>query len=136
MVSNIKKNCIQCVKIFFLIIKKKCSKNEVVKLASWQHFLISGKHRAYPFSIFVLCSSQIKNYIITGLVSNFLIHLVRGWHFLCRKENTNSLTAATLNNKFLRNFFMAILFILRVYVRNMLREIEEIFSYFHFSCLT
>ena len=65
--------------------KTKYSKNEVEKFAIWQHFLISGKHGAYPFLIFVLCSSQIKNYIIIGWVSNFF--LVGRWHFLCRKEN-------------------------------------------------
>ena len=39
----------------------------------------------------ILCSSQIKNYIRTGLDSNFLMQHVRGWHFLCRKEHTISL---------------------------------------------
>ena len=36
----------------------------------------------------MFCPSQIKNYIIVGLVSNFFIHLVTGWHILCRKEIT------------------------------------------------
>ena len=36
----------------------------------------------------MFCHSQIKNYIITGLVSNFFMHLVTGWHLLCRKEIT------------------------------------------------
>ena len=48
---------------------KRC-KYEVEKVAIWQHFLISGKHRACPFLLFVFCP-QIKNDIITGLVSNF-----------------------------------------------------------------
>ena len=39
----------------------------------------------------MFCPSQIKNYIITGLLSNFLMHIVRGWNFFCRKENTISL---------------------------------------------
>ena len=36
----------------------------------------------------MFCPSQIENYIITGLVSNFFMHLVTGWHLLCRKEFT------------------------------------------------
>ena len=37
----------------------------------------------------MFCPSQIKNYIITRLVSNFFfMHLVTGWHLLCRKEFT------------------------------------------------
>ena len=36
----------------------------------------------------MFCPSQMKNYILTGLVSNFLMHLVTGWHLLCRKEIT------------------------------------------------
>ena len=85
--SVIQKNCIQysafSIKKTLFCYKKKALKNEHQTLAIWR----SGKHRAYPFLIFVLCSSKIKNCIITGLVSNFLMHLVRGWHFLCRKEN-------------------------------------------------
>ena len=46
-------------------------KNDVEKLAIWQYFLTSDKHRAYPFIIFMLCSSQRKNCIITGLISDF-----------------------------------------------------------------
>ena len=57
MVSNIKKLHSVLVLKFY---KKKMLKNEVEKLAIWQHFLIGGNHRAYPFLIFVLCSSQIK----------------------------------------------------------------------------
>ena len=58
-------------KFFFFFVIKKCLKNEVEKFKTWQHFLISGKYRPYPFLIFILYYSQIKNYIITGLVSNF-----------------------------------------------------------------
>ena len=37
----------------------------------------------------MFCSSRIKNYIITGLISNFFfMHLVTGWHLLCREEIT------------------------------------------------
>ena len=54
--------------------------------------------QAYPFLIFVFCSFQIKNYIITGLVSIFLMHLVRGWHFLCRKEKTFRMQTFYLNS--------------------------------------
>ena len=54
----------------FLVIRKG-SKKEVDKIAIGQHFLISAKYRAYPFLIFALSSSQIKNCIITGLGSNF-----------------------------------------------------------------
>ena len=57
---------------FFFGYNNKRSKYEAEKVTIWQHFLISGKLRTYPFLIFVLCSSQIKNYIVTGLVSNFL----------------------------------------------------------------
>ena len=39
----------------------------------------------------MFCPSQIKNYIITGLVSNFFMHLVTGWHLLFRKEITISM---------------------------------------------
>ena len=85
MVSNIKIFTFS-VKIFFCY-KNQRSRYEVEKVAIWQLFLISGKPRAWPFLIFVFCPCQIKNYIITGLVSNFLMHLVRGWHFLFRKEN-------------------------------------------------
>ena len=49
---------------------------------------IMDKHKTYHFSIFVLCSSPVKTYIIVELVTNFLMRLVRGWHFLHRKENT------------------------------------------------
>ena len=41
------------------------------KVAIWQYLSISGKHRHTLFLIFVFCPSQIKNYIITRLVSNF-----------------------------------------------------------------
>ena len=74
MISNIKKFAfsIRTVlkKKFVFDYKNKCSKYEVEKLAIWRHFVISGKPRTDPFLIFVLCSSEIKNYIITGLVSN------------------------------------------------------------------
>ena len=40
--------------------------------------------------LLLFCPSHIKNYIITGLVSNFFMHLVTGWHLLCRKEITIS----------------------------------------------
>ena len=63
--KHVKKIC-----FFFFWLQKKLSRNEVEKLAIWQYFLISGKHRAYSFLILVFCPSQIKNYIITGLVSN------------------------------------------------------------------
>ena len=82
----------------FLVIKK-CSKKVVEKIAIWQHFLISGKHRVYPFLISVLCSSQTKNYIIIGLVINFSLHYARGRHLLCRKENTISVLAKNLRRK-------------------------------------
>ena len=36
--------------------------------------------------------SHIKNYIITGLVSNFFMHIVKGWHLLCKKEITISVS--------------------------------------------
>ena len=62
-------------KIFFGY-KNKRSKYEVEKVVTM----------ATPFLIFVFCPSEIKNYIITMLVSNFLMHLVRGWHLLCRKK--------------------------------------------------
>ena len=45
---------------------------------------------------FVLGSSQIKNYIRTGVVSNFLMYLVRGWHLLCRKENSMKFSKTVL----------------------------------------
>ena len=44
------------------------------------------------FLIFVYCPSQIINYILTGLVSKFFMHHVTGWHLLCRKEITISVT--------------------------------------------
>ena len=90
MVSNIKKFAISVstvLKILFLIIKKH-SKNEVEKLTIWRHFLRSCKHRVYPFFNICVLSFSNKKYIITGLVNNFLMHLVRRWHFFCRKENT------------------------------------------------
>ena len=58
-------------KIFCFGYKNKRSNYDVERISIGQHFLISGKHRTYSFSIFVLYSAQIKNYIITGLVSNF-----------------------------------------------------------------
>ena len=48
----------------------KSAKNKVEILLIWQNFLICSKHRAQPFLIFALGSSQIKNYIEKGLVSN------------------------------------------------------------------
>ena len=57
---------------FFVGYENKHSKYVVEKVMIWQHFLISGKHKVYHFLIFVFCLSQIKNYIITGLVWNFL----------------------------------------------------------------
>ena len=81
----------------------------------WPYFSISGKHSYSLFLIFVFCPSQIKNYIITGLVNNFLMHLVKGRH-IYRKENT-----------------------IRDFARNLLRRNRQryIFS-FHISflCLT
>ena len=74
MVSNIKKiefSVRTVLKNIFFVYKNKRSKYEVKNVAIWQQFLISGKHRAYPILMFVFCASQIKNYIITGLVSNF-----------------------------------------------------------------
>ena len=56
---------------FFFSYKNIRSKYEAEKVAIWQHFLISDKHRTYPFLIYVFCPSQIKNSIITGRVSNF-----------------------------------------------------------------
>ena len=35
------------------------------------------------FLIFLFRPSQIKSFLIIGLVSNFLMHLVREWHILC-----------------------------------------------------
>ena len=43
-------------------------------------------HSRMPVFIFLFYPSQIINYIITGWVNNFLMHLVRGWHFLCKNE--------------------------------------------------
>ena len=74
-------------KKFFFGYKNKRSKFEVEKVAIWQYFSIS---LAYTFLIFLFYPFQIKNYIITGLVSNFLMHHVTGWHLLCRKEITIS----------------------------------------------
>ena len=76
------------VKFVFVVYKSKRSKYAVEKVTIWQHFLISDKHRAYPLLIFVFWPSQLKSYIKTGLV--FLIHLLRVWDLLCRKENTIS----------------------------------------------
>ena len=98
MVSNIKKIAFSVrtvLKNLFLVIKKGFNKWSQ-KLAIWRHFVMSGKHRVFPFLIIVLFSSQIQNYIITQLVSNFLMHLVRGWHFLWRKENTIRVFAKNL----------------------------------------
>ena len=77
-------------KKFFFCYNNKRSKFEVEKVTIWQYFSISSKHRAYRFLIFVFCPSQIKNYIITAVGSNFFMHLVTGWHLLCRKEITIS----------------------------------------------
>ena len=50
-----------------------------------------------PFLRFEFWPSNIKNYIITGLVSNFFwMHLVRGWHLLCRKEHTIRLCSCSV----------------------------------------
>ena len=73
-------------KIFFFDYKNKRSKYEVEKVSIWQHFLISGKHRHTFFLKFVFCSSRIKNDSVTGLVSNFLMLLARGWHFSLQKR--------------------------------------------------
>ena len=78
----------QFLTFYFFGYKNKRSKYEVEKVSIWQHFLRSGKYKNTFFLIFLLCPSQIKIYIITGVVSNFLMHLVIGWHLLCRKENT------------------------------------------------
>ena len=56
----------------------------------------TGIHFFNIFFLFVFCPSQIKKYIITGLVRNFLMHFVRGWHILCRKENTISVTLSSI----------------------------------------
>ena len=56
---------------FFFCYQSKRLKFEVEKVMIWQYFSISGKHRHTLFLVFVLCPSHIKNYIITGLVSNF-----------------------------------------------------------------
>ena len=74
MVSNIKNLhsvLEQFEKKIFFFYKNKRSKFEIEKVAIRQYFSISGNHLAYTFLIFVFCLSQIKNYIITGLVSNF-----------------------------------------------------------------
>ena len=57
-------------KILFCYTNKR-SKFEVEKVAIWQYYSISGKHKAYHFLIVVFCPFQIKNYIKTGLVNNF-----------------------------------------------------------------
>ena len=58
-------------KNFFFVIKTSARNLKSKKVAIWQYFSISGKHRHTLFLIFVFCPFQIKNYIITGLVSNF-----------------------------------------------------------------
>ena len=58
-------------KKYFFVIKTIARNLKAKQQRKWQHFLITGKHRPYPFLIFVFCLSQIKNYIIIGLVRNF-----------------------------------------------------------------
>ena len=78
-----------------LISTKKCAlylKNEILFLKTVSPsqkvlcFILSGKHR---HTLFMFCPSQIKNLhynrVITAI---FLMHLVKGWHLPCRKENT------------------------------------------------
>ena len=56
----------------------------------------------------MFCPSHIKNYIITGLVSNFFMHLVTGWHILCRKEITiSSLLLLVISAKVVEHFISA-----------------------------
>ena len=63
------------------------------KSTDLQHFLIGAKHRAYLFLIFVFCPYQIKNYIITELVSNFFIApCKRVTSSLQKRKHHNSLT--------------------------------------------
>ena len=83
------------------------SKYVVEKVAIWQHFLISDKHRAYPpfFDICVLSFSNKKlHYNRVGQQFFFLMHLLRGWDLLCRKENTIKLAFSA---KFCENFILA-----------------------------
>ena len=90
--SVIQKICIQWnnnLKKFFFCFKNKRSKFEVEKVAIWQYFSISSKHRHTLFLILVFCPSQIKKLHYNRAGQQFcFMHLVRGWHFLCRKEIT------------------------------------------------
>ena len=79
-------------KKLFLVIKRSAQKITSKNLQSGNTF--NKWYRAYPPLIY----SQIKNYIITGWVAIFLMHLVRGRNFLCRKENTIKLVIGFITN--------------------------------------
>ena len=66
---TLKKHYITVLKNVVFGYKNQRSNIEVEKVKIWQQFLISGKW--YSFLIFAFCPTQIKSYIITGLVSNF-----------------------------------------------------------------
>ena len=71
--------------MFFFYYKNKCSKYEDEKVAVWQHFLISGKHRHTLFNICVLSFTNKKiHYNRAG--HNFFNALSKGVRSLRQKS--------------------------------------------------
>ena len=96
MVSNIK-NLHVALEHCFLGYENKRLKYEAI----WQHFLISGKHRAYPFLIFVCCPSQLKKFHYNRTGQQF---------FNAPCKRVTSSWQKRKHNNILKNFFNSIHF--------------------------